>query len=486
MFIGLDIGTSSVKAVLLDPDDTILGQAEEPLTVSRPHPNWSEQGPEQWWQATLKAVDRLAAAYGDAVAAVTGIGLSGQQHGAVLLDKAGAVLRPAMLWNDGRSVAEAAAIEERLPTLRAVAGNLALPGFTAPKLMWVKAHEPDVFARVATVLLPKAYVRFRLCGTLVEEMSDASGTLWLDIAKRDWSDQLLEVTGMTRDQMPKLVEGTEPSGDLKEDLRQRWGMRRAPVVAGGAGDNAAAAVGLGAIDPGDAFLTLGTSGVLWATTDGYRPNPDSAVHAFCHCIPHTWHQMGVMLSAASAFGWLSKLLGDKEENLLAAIGEVATGPSPAMFLPYLSGERTPHNDVAARGAFANLSHDTTRSDLVQAVLEGVAFATRDNLVALEAAGSRIEQVALVGGGSRSRLWASIVADVLGVPVFRVKGGEVGGALGAARLGRIAATGVDVATACPRPERAETFEPHEGRRARYDDAYAAWTRFYPATRAMRVA
>lgn len=484
MFIGLDIGTSSVKAVLTDREGAIVGQADAPLTVSRPKPDWSEQDPEHWWEATLAATDALAAAHPREVAATAGLGLSGQMHGATLLDRDGAVLRPGILWNDGRSARQAEALEAAVPTLRTITGNLAFPGFTGPKLLWVKENEPALFDRVATVLLPKAYVRYRLCGTLVEDMSDASGTLWLDVGKRDWSDVMLAATGLTRAHMPRLVEGTEPSGELAPELRRRWGMTGTPVIAGGAGDNAAAAVGLGAVKPGDAFLSLGTSGVLWVTTDRFLPNPASAVHAFCHAIPHTWHQMGVMLSAASAFGWLSTLLGEREADLLAAVGEVAPAPSPVLFLPYLSGERTPHNDVAARGAFAGLSHDTGRVQLTQAVLEGVAFATRDNLAALNAAGSSVEHIALVGGGSRSRLWAGILADVLGVPVFRVQGGEVGGALGAARLGRIAATGEAVAAVCPPPVRAETFEPDAGRRARYDEAYATWRGFYPAIRTMR--
>ena len=469
MFIGLDIGTSSVKAVLLSPEDVILGQAEVPLTVSRPQAGWSEQDPEHWWAGTLGSMDALATAHPAEIAAVTGIGLSGQMHGATLLGRDGAVLRPGILWNDGRSAPQCAELEAACPDLRTITGNIAFPGFTAPKLLWVREHEPEVFAKIATVLLPKAYVRYRLCGDMVEDMSDASGTLWLDVGRRDWSDALLAATGLSRDAMPRLVEGTAASGQLSHDLARRWGMRTAPVIAGGAGDNAAAAVGLGAVKAGDAFLSLGTSGVLWVTTDRFLPNPASAAHAMCHAIPDTWHQMGVMLSAASAFGWLAKLLESSEGDLLAAVGDTVDGPSPVLFLPYLSGERTPHNDVAARGALAGLSHDTSRAELTQAVLEGVAFATRDNLAALQAAGSQVAEIALVGGGSRSRLWAAILADVLGVPVHRVKGGEVGAALGAARLGRIAATGEAVEVACPAPERAESFAPDSGRRARYDEA-----------------
>ncbi len=476
MFLGIDIGTSSVKAVLTDADGTVSGSASRPCTVSRPHPLWSEQEPEDWVAAAVAAVDELVERQPAALAAVLGIGFSGQMHGAVLLGADNRVLRPAILWNDGRSHRQCATLEQTLPTLRAISGNIAMPGFTAPKLLWVAEEEPDIFAALAKVLLPKAYVRWRFTSAMVEEMSDASGTLWLDVGRRDWSDELLAATGMTRAHMPDLAEGSDAVARLSPDLARRWGMREPPVVAGGAGDCAASAVGLGAITPGDGFLSLGTSGVLWRTTDRFLPNPAMAVHAFCHALPGVWHQMGVMLSSAASLAWAASTLGAPEAELLAPLGDAVDGPSPVAFLPYLSGERTPHNDATVRGLFAGLSAETGRDALVQAVLEGVAFAARDNLVALgEGAPKSFD---LAGGGSRSRLWARICADALGVTIHRIEDGEVGAALGAAHLGRMAATGEPPATVCLKPRRLETFTPDPARAEAYSQAWLRWRRLYP--------
>jgi len=483
MFIGIDIGTSSVKTILLSEEGRVIGSESRPLSVSRPQPGWSEQDPLSWWAATLETIDALAAAFPKDVAAAKGIGLSGQQHGAVLLGKDGSVLRPCILWNDGRSEAECHELEAACPDLHAITGNLAMPGFTAPKLLWVKKHEPEIFARTAKVLLPKAYVSFRMTGEMVEEMSDASGTLWLDVAARDWSDKTLAATALDRSFMPRLVEGSAAGGQLSNELCQRWGMTSAPVVAGGAGDNAAAAIGLGAIAPGSAFLSLGTSGVLWVTTDRYLPNPTSAVHAFCHAIPNTWHQMGVMLSSASCLSWFSQLTGTPEKELLDALGETVAAPSPALFLPYLSGERTPINDASARGAFLKLAYEHDRKTLTQSILEGVGFATRSCQIVLEAAGSRVKEIDLVGGGSRSSLWAAIIANILGIPVHRVEDGEVGGAFGAARLAQLAATELSPAEVCLAPKRIRTFDPDPALVAAYAETYAEWVQYYPKLRSV---
>ena len=285
-FLGIDIGTSGVKALLIDENGTALGEASAPAVEPvRPQPGWSEQNPADWWTATLGAIDTLKQSHGAALAAVRGIGLSGHMHGATLLGENDAVLRPCILWNDGRSAAECAEMEAALPTLRALAGNIAMPGFTAPKIAWVRKHEPEIYARIRKVLLPKAYVRLLLTGEHVEDMSDAAGTLWLDVAKRDWSDELLGVTGLGREHMPSLVEGSAVSAQLKPDLMARWGMSGPVVVAGGAGDNAAAACGIGAVRPGEGFVSLGTSGVLFVSNETFSPNTEGAVHAFCHAIP---------------------------------------------------------------------------------------------------------------------------------------------------------------------------------------------------------
>ncbi|MEH2490669.1 xylulokinase [Bradyrhizobium sp. AZCC 2230] len=479
MYLGLDIGTSGVKAVLVSEAGAVVATASRELALSHPAPLWSEQDPDAWVEAAIGAVDDLAATHPRDVAGVRGIGLSGQMHGATLLGSDGRPLRPAILWNDGRSHAECIELECRCPSLHAIAGNLAMPGFTAPKLLWVAHHEPGIFERVAKVLLPKAYVRYRLTGEMVEDMSDAAGTLWLDVGRRSWSAELLHATGLDLHHMPRLVEGSEVSSVLSGEFTQRWGMAKDVVVAGGAGDNAASAIGLGAIASGDAFLSLGTSGVVFRVTDRFAPAPASAVHAFCHALPGLWHQMGVMLSAAASLAWLSGVMETPAAALLAPLGERVDGPSPIKFLPYLDGERTPHNDAAASGAFVGLRAATGRSQMVQAVLEGVAFAARDNLAALSAAGGAITEVDLVGGGSRSPLWAQICADVLGIAVHRVEEGEVGAALGAARLGRLAATGEAPAQICTRPRRLASFVPRASAASAYDEAYRRWRALYPA-------
>ena len=479
MYLGLDIGTSGVKAVLVSEAGAVVATASRELALSHPQPLWSEQDPDSWVDAAIGAVDDLARHHAREVAQVRGIGLSGQMHGATLLGADGRPLRPAILWNDGRSHAECVELERRCPSLHAIAGNLAMPGFTAPKLLWVARHEPDIFERVAKVLLPKAYVRYRLTGEMVEDMSDAAGTLWLDVGRRSWSAELLHATGLDLHHMPRLVEGSEVSAVLAREFAQRWGMAKDVVVAGGAGDNAASAIGLGAIAPGDAFLSLGTSGVVFRVTDRFAPAPASAVHAFCHALPGLWHQMGVMLSAAASLAWLAGVMETPAAALLAPLGERVDGPSPVKFLPYLDGERTPHNDAAASGAFVGLRAATGRSQIVQAVLEGVAFAARDNLAALSAAGGAITEVDLVGGGSRSPLWAQICADVLGIAVHRVEEGEVGAALGAARLGRLAATGDDPVQICTRPRRLASFVPRASAASAYDEAYRRWRELYPA-------
>jgi xylulokinase len=478
VYLGLDVGTSGVKAVLVNEAGAIVATAARELVLSHPAPLWSEQDPDAWVDATIGAIDDLAATHQREVSHVRGIGLSGQMHGATLLDAKGQPLRPAILWNDGRSHAECVEFARDCPSLHEIAGNLAMPGFTAPKLMWVARHEPEVFAKVAKVLLPKAYVRYRLTGEMVEDMSDAAGTLWLDVGRRCWSTTILQATGLDVHHMPRLVEGSEVSAHLASDFVRRWGMASGVVVAGGAGDCAASAIGLGAIAPGDAFLSLGTSGVLFRVTERFAPAPASAVHAFCHALPGLWHQMGVMLSAAASLAWLATVMATPASALLAPLGEVVDRPSPVKFLPYLDGERTPHNDAAAAGAFVGLRGATGREDLVQAVLEGVAFAARDNLVAL-GGDLPIAQVDFVGGGSRSALWAQISADVLGIPVHRVEEGEVGAALGAARLGMIAATGAQPSEVCVRPRRLATFVPRASAVAAYDEAYRQWRKLYPA-------
>src|SRR5882762_1634299 len=403
MFLGIDLGTSEVKVLLIDESGAVAGSAGSPLEVQRPHPRWSEQSPEAWWQGTLSAVEALRREHPERLAAVRGVGLSGQMHGATLLDAGDWPLRPAILWNDARSGLECEELVAKVPATHAITGNLAMPGFTAPTLIWVAKHEPEVFARVATVLLPNNYLRLRLTGEKVSDMDDA-----------------------------------------------------------------ASAVGIGAIAPGDGFVSLGTSGVLFVVNDRFSPNPARAVHAFCHALPRRWHQMSVMLSAASCLRWATRLVGGASEG--AVLAEVATleeaeRERAPIFLPYLSGERTPHNDPAAQGVFFGLTHGADRRALVYSVIEGVSFGLADGLDALASAGTRAGTLSLVGGGSRSALWAQLLADVLQTSLRVHAGSEAGGALGAARLGHLAAGG-DERTVCTRPPVASEHVPSRDAAARF--------------------
>ncbi|MBY5770508.1 xylulokinase [Rhizobium leguminosarum] len=482
MYLGLDLGTSGVKAMLIDGDQKIVGSANGSLDVSRPHSGWSEQEPAHWVRATEEAVAGLKAKHSKELAAVKGIGLSGQMHGATLIDATDKVLRPCILWNDTRSYVEAAALDAD-PRFRALTGNIVFPGFTAPKLAWVEKHEPDVFAKIAKVLLPKDYLRLWLTGDYISEMSDSAGTSWLDTGKRAWSSELLAATKLSEEQMPALVEGTEQAGKLRSELAAQWGISGDVVVAGGAGDNAASACGMGTVSDGAAFVSLGTSGVLFAANGSYLPKPESAVHAFCHALPNTWHQMGVILSATDALNWHSGVTGKSAADLTGELGETLKAPTGVTFLPYLSGERTPHNDAVIRGAFIGLEHESSRVVLTQAVLEGVAFAIRDNLEALRSAGTGISRVTAIGGGSRSRYWLASIATALGVPVDLPADGDFGAAFGAARLGLIAATGADPIAVCTPPVTAGTIEPVASLSGAYEDAYTRYRALYPAIKSL---
>ena len=377
-------------------------------------------------------------------------------HGATLLDSADKVLRPCILWNDTRSHEQAAALDTDLS--RELCGNILFPGFTAPKLVWTETCEPDVFASVAKVLLPKDYLRLWLTGEHVSEMSDAAGTGWLDVARRDWSDKLLAACNMDTSHMPQLVEGTAVSGKLRSDIANRFGLSDNVVVAGGAGDNAASACGMGVVAPGSAFVSLGTSGVLFASNESYRPNAASAVHTFCHAIPETWHQMGVMLAATDSLNWLAGVTGKSAADLSASLEGKTYTPTDVLFLPYLGGERTPHNDANARGVFVGLSHTTDSEELTTAVMQGVCFAFRDSLNALNASGTRLDSAYAIGGGSRSDYWISMMATVLNIPLHKTVDGDFGASLGAARLGLIAAEQSDPLQVCVAPPVESTIEP----------------------------
>ncbi len=440
MFLGIDIGTSEVKALLLADDHRLVGTAGAALSISRPHSGHSEQNPADWWQATQVALAKLRSAHTLEYSAVRAVGLSGQMHGAVLLDAGQQVLRPAILWNDTRASQECLDMMRECPELPQLAGSLVMPGFTAPKLRWVATHEPDVFAKVATVLLPKDYIRFLLTGEFVTDMSDASGTAWLDVDQRAWSEPLLELTGLTPEHMPRLVEGSAASGVVRDDVATLLGLPKGVIVAGGGGDNAASAVGMGVVEAGQGFLSLGTSGVIFVVTPKFQPNAASATHAFCHALPARWHQMSVMLSAASCLHWATRLAGASSESEMEikastlTMGERAAAP---IFLPYLSGERTPHNSASLRGSLHGLDHDSHADSLAYAVIEGVTFGLNDGLAALRAAGCAPKRLSLVGGGAKSAMWAQQLASCLDLEIATHSGAAAGGALGAARLAWLA-------------------------------------------------
>jgi xylulokinase len=483
MYLGIDLGTSEVKVLLLDDQHRVVATAGAPLAIQRPHPLWSEQHPQDWWTATTAALAQLASAHAPAFFAVRAIGLSGQMHGAVLLDRQGEVLRPAILWNDGRSGAQCRALESDVADLHTITGNLAMPGFTAPKLCWVRDHEPEVFARTAQVLLPKDWLRWKLTGEFASDMSDASGTLWLDVGARRWSPAVLQACGLGVEHMPRLVEGSDVAGQLDATVARRLGLRAGLPVAGGGGDNAASAVGIGAVRPGEGFVSLGTSGVVFLADERFRPRPESAVHAFCHALPRRWHQMSVMLSAASALRWARQLLGLSSEadlvGRVAALTPLRRSRAP-IFLPYLSGERTPHNDPEATGAFISLTHEHDAADLGYAVLEGVAFGLRDGWRALDAPAARVQSLSLVGGGARSAWWAQLLASALETTLVTHAGGLAGAALGAARLAWLA-DGGSHDEVCQRPAVATAFAPDAAEAAELAPRYARFRALYPALR-----
>ena len=422
--VGLDVGTTGVKALALSPDGDVLARAEESYGLSTPHPGWAEQDPEDWWRAAERA---LAALGGEPAA----IGLSGQMHGLVVLDDRDRVLRPAILWNDQRTEAECVEIEERVGLARLIqlTGNRALTGFTAPKLLWLRRHEPTTYAQVAHVLLPKDYVRLRLTGEHAIDVADASGTLLFDVARRRWSQEMLEALELDPAWLPRALESPEVSGETVAGI----------PVAAGAGDQAAAALGVGVDRPGPVSVVLGTSGVVFAALPAFAADPQARVHAFCHAVPGGWHAMGVMLSAAGSLRWLRDVLGPPGgyDELTAAAEEWPAGTEGLTFLPYLSGERTPHADPHARAAFAGLTLRHDRGALVRAVLEGVAYGLRDSLELLRELGVDPRDGRVSGGGARSELWLRILASVLGLPIRRTTTDE-GSGYGAALLGGVAA------------------------------------------------
>lgn len=477
MFLGLDLGTSGLKALLVDENEKIVAEAVTPLLVTRPHDGWSEQNPDDWFTACAAAI----AALGVDLSGVQAIGLSGHMHGATLIGRDGHALRPCMLWNDTRAALEAAALDAD-PIWRSVTGNIVFPGFTAAKVEWVRRNEPDIFAQIDKILLPKDALRLWLTGDAVSEMSDAAGTSWLDTGARRWSDGLLGRSGLTLDHMPQLVEGSAVSGVLRGSIARKLGLPAGIPVAGGAGDNAASAVGMGVVKPGQAFVSLGTSGVLFAATPAYAPAPESALHSFCHALPGLWHQMGVILSATDSLNWLAGILNVKAQTLTADLGPLHA-PGRTVFMPYLGGERTPHNDTDIRAGFLHLGHATDRAAMTRAVLEGVTHALRDSFDAMAQTGTVIDSLIAVGGGSKSDYWLQAIATSFNMPIQIPAAGDFGAALGAARLGRMAATGKGADSATP-PPIARVVEPDPALVDAFAEAHSRYSQTYHAVKSLR--
>ncbi len=484
MYLGLDLGTSSVKAIIMNEQGDVVASHSIPLTLSRPHTQWSEQDPQAWWQATDKAIKQLSRT--QPMEQIQAIGLSGQMHGAVLLDAQQNILRPAILWNDGRSVKQCLQLAKQYPQFKKITGNLVMPGFTAPKLQWVAENEAEIFWQIAHVLLPKDFLRWKMSGNFASDMSDAAGTLWLDMQKRDWSDELLAATGLSRCQMPTLFEGNQITGYLLPEIAKKWQMKQVPIIAGG-GDNAAGAIGVGVYQPGQGMLSLGTSGVYFVVSEKFLQNSDNAVHSFCHALPHTWHLMSVILSAASCLDWVCQLTGISDVGaMFKEIEQQAHTDSSLLFLPYLSGERTPYNNADAKGVFWGLTHQHQRADLCRAVLEGVSFALRQGIEVADKAGQQADNITLIGGGARSEYWRQLLADITGKTLDYRQGGDVGPALGAARLAQLAINPAHLSQIIlSQPKLVTRHVPNLEKHKAYQDKYNAFKKLYTLIETMKI-
>ncbi|WP_027834150.1 xylulokinase [Maritalea myrionectae] len=483
MYLGLDLGTSGLRALLTNDQGQSVASADHAYSTAHPHAGWSEQDPQLWIAACKKVLNDLRDTAPDALAQLKGIGISGHMHGAVLLDKALKPLRPCILWNDTRSHAEAAQLDAH-ENVRTLSGNIVFPGFTAPKLVWVKANEPDIFEKTAHILLPKDFLRLYLTGELRAEISDAAGTSWLDQSTRRWSNALLKVGQISENQLPELVEGSAPAGSLRDDLCADWGIGQEVMVVGGGADNAAAACGAGVLQEGQGFVSLGTSGVILVGRNAFAPQPETAVHTFCHAVPDRWYQMGVTLAATDSLNWLSKIAGMPPSKLTRELGAQLKPPSTIQFLPYLSGERTPINDSHIRGSFVGLDIAHDRADMTHAVLQGITFALRQCLEALRATGATIDDLLAIGGGAQSGYWLQMLATAFNLPINVPEKGEFGAALGAARLAICGVTGREPEMVMAPPDIAETVLPDPQLSAAYNSAYEKFIKIYPAVRAVQ--
>ncbi|MCL4294827.1 MAG: xylulokinase [Anaerolineae bacterium] len=488
-FLGIDSSTTGVKALIIDQNGHVAGTATTEIPLSTPKPLWSEQDPADWWQGAVSSIRQVLQETKLSGADIAAVGLTGQMHGLTLLDETGAVLRPAILWNDQRTGAECDDIRARLGKARLIqiTGNDALTGFTAPKILWVQKNEPEVYARIRHILLPKDYVRYKLTGDFAVDKADGAGMLLFDLAKRDWSPEVLRALEIPAEWLPKTYEGPEVTGQISAEAAEVTGLKAGTPVVGGGGDQAAQAVGVGVVQSGIIALTLGTSGVVFASTNEPFVEPEGRLHAFCHSVPGRWHLMGVMLSAAGSLRWYRDTLapGVDFDRLLAPANEVPPGSEGLLFLPYLTGERTPHPDPLARGAFVGLTVRHTQAHLSRAVLEGVAFGLRDSFELMKSAGlAEIKQVRVSGGGAKSQLWRQILADTLNAELVTVNTTE-GAAYGAALLAGVGVGGwPDVDAACQAAIKVTgSTRPQADQAAKYERVYAEYRQLYPALKAI---
>ena len=484
-FLGVDVSTTATKALLIDSAGQVIAVHSTFYAFETPRPLWSEQHPHLWWDGAQRSIRAVLQEAAIDPAQIAGVGLTGQMHGLVLLDASGNVLRPAILWNDQRTQAQCAEIHQRIgrENFIRITGNVALTGFTAPKILWVRENEPECYARAAHVLLPKDFVRYKLTAEFAMDKADGAGTVLMDLQQRDWSPEVLSALDIPRAWMPPLFEGPEITGYLTAEAAQATGLKPGTPVMAGGGDQAAQAVGVGAVEPGIVGLTVGTSGVVFATTPSALIEPEGRLHAFCHAIPGRWHFMGVMLSAAGSLQWYRDTLapGMDFAQLIAEAEDIPAGSEGLQFLPYLSGERTPHPDPLARGAFIGLTVRHTRAHLTRAVLEGVAFGLKDSFTLIQNAGlGEIRQVRASGGGTKSALWRQILASVLGAELVTVNTSE-GAAYGAALLAGVGAGNwPDVDTACRAAVGITgSQQPDAAQAAAYHQAYQVYRQLYPA-------
>ena len=483
MYIGIDLGTSGVKTILIDYNQDILATAHSALTVQSPQDGFNEQDPNSWIKATEICLTELKKQKSKEFSNTTSIGISGHMHGATIIDNQGKVIRPCILWNDTRAFKECEEFENQDFDVRNISGNIAMPGFTAPKINWLIKNESENFKRISKVLLPKDYLRYYLTGEFFSDMSDASGTLWMDIMKRQWSEQLLAISKLNINHMPKLVEGNQEAGMLSSKLKEKFNFNKNVIVVGGAGDNAASAAGLGVVEENQSFISLGTSGVFFTPTSNFLMNTKDAVHSFCHCLPNKWHLMSVMLSASNCLDWICSLTGNNIADALKNIENYSSNLenifNAPYFLPYLSGERTPHNDPHARGSFHYLKTTTDKSAMQYAVLEGISFGIFDGFNSIQSVNQKFDDIFVVGGGSKSSYWLYLLSSILNRKLSICEQSEFGAALGVARLAMFADKQVeDKNSIIKKINIKKSFQPSEKNISSLEKRYLIWKELYP--------